>query len=127
MLQIYAGTLYITSGGGSENASMKTDSDPRSEPFPKTGAIEEGTSTKALKAVILILIEDGELVLDSSDDALHADGDIHIAGGSIEIASGDDGVHADDVLLVSGGELTITLSYEGLEATSITQTEVPCP
>ena len=118
-LQVTAGTLTLKSGGGSENASTKQDS---GWGFwgAQTSASEETESAKGLKAGTALYLAGGEFVIDSSDDALHSNGDMTIAGGTFSISSGDDGAHADDALQVLDGTLEITKSYEGLEGNSIT-------
>lgn len=88
-------------------------------------------SSKGLKAENTISVEAGTVVIQASDDSVHANygtvfesggtglGNISISGGSISTASGDDGIHADNTLTISSGEVLITNSYEGLEATHI--------
>ncbi len=118
-LQVTSGSLLITTGGGSANASVKQDGNWGFWGSQITSA-EETESAKGLKAGVALYIADGEISLDSSDDALHANGDITVAGGTIEISSGDDGVHADDALVVTGGSMVINQSYEGMEGNSVT-------
>lgn len=73
------------------------------------------SSAKGLKADSMVLINNGEISIDSSDDAIHSNGNVQIVNGTIDITSGDDGVHADSNLTISGGTLNITKSYEGIE------------
>lgn len=117
-LYIEDGALTLNTGGGSANASQK------SEGWGRWGGEQteeaDATSAKALKAGALICINGGSLVIDSSDDSVHSNGDVAVAGGSMEFASGDDGIHADGSLTVSGGTINITKSYEGLEGSLIT-------
>ncbi|MCR5141958.1 MAG: carbohydrate-binding domain-containing protein [Ruminococcus sp.] len=125
-MKIEDGELSITTGGGSENAEMKTEAMPfgnRGEQTADTSSAEADTvSAKALKAAS-IQIAGGNISIDSSDDAVHANGSAEISGGSITIRSGDDGIHADGVLTISGGSIDIQKSYEGIEGNSITVTD----
>jgi hypothetical protein len=75
---------------------------------------------KGLKAGVDLVIAGGVLKVDSSDDALHANGNIIIGGGELVVASGDDGAHADKAVTLNGGDLRITRSYEGVESNQIT-------
>lgn len=79
----------------------------------------ESTSKKGIKGKNGIYIVDGNITIDSADDAIHSNNITYIAGGNIDILSGDDGVHADTLLEVSGGTINIQKSYEGLEAHNI--------
>ena len=105
----------------------------------KTGAnskyasnYDKETSAKGLKAENVLTVSDGTVVVQASDDAIHANhsgealgngelglGNIVIEGGVINIASGDDGMHADNTLTITGGQSLITNSKEGIEANHI--------
>jgi len=118
LLQIDGGTLDIRTGGGSANASTKSDSGRGG--WGKWGgtsaSASDSVSAKALKCDGDIRIGGGTFTIDSSDDALHANGSITVTDGTFAISSGDDGVHADATLDIRGGTWEITKSYEGLEA-----------
>ena len=73
-----------------------------------------------MKAGDNLVIENGNFVFDTSDDAIHCNNYIGIKDGILNISSGDDGIHADTELIIDGGELKILKSYEGLEAAKIT-------
>lgn len=60
-------------------------------------------SAKGLKAGVGIIIDGGSITIDSSDDAVHANGQITINGGLISISSGDDAIHADSSITINGG------------------------
>lgn len=64
-------------------------------------------------------IESGHLDIESSDDAIHSDGNVTIAGGDISISAGDDGIHSDTAFVISGGNLKINKCSEGIEAVTI--------
>lgn len=128
-LTVNGGTVTLQSGGGSANASTKTDAFGFGGSWGKWGnqwgmtteETEETTSSaKGLKAGTLLTVTGGMFDLDTSDDAVHANGNVAISGGTFVIASGDDGVHAEETLWISGNSmLAIGKSYEGIEALEI--------
>ena len=74
----------------------------------------------------ILIINGGNFVLDTSDDAIHSDYNLTIAGGTFNIQTGDDGVHAEQYLILgklnsdnSLLNIDITKSYEGLEGSYI--------
>ncbi len=109
-VQIDNGHLNITTGGGSSNANVNST-------LRMWGSTKLSTndSAKALKGNSSILINNGTIAIDSSDDAIHSNGSIIINNGSFEISSGDDGIHADNGIEINGGAINITKSYEGVE------------
>ena len=114
VLQLAPESLRVTTGGGSQNASTAADWGTWSS---DTG--ETVTSAKGLKAGTFLLAAGGAVTVDSSDDALHADGSVAVTGGTLSLASGDDGVHAGETLRISDGDITVSQSYEGLEGSDI--------
>ncbi|MDT2757387.1 carbohydrate-binding domain-containing protein [Enterococcus asini] len=76
-------------------------------------------SYKGLKAGGKLLIVSGEYLLDTADDALHANDAVEVNGGTITATTGDDGIHGDNTLTINDGTINITQSYEGLEASEI--------
>lgn len=62
-----------------------------------------------------IIIKNGDFNIDSSDDALHSNGNVNISGGNIVVSAGDDGLHADEQVDISDGTYVINKSYEGIE------------
>ncbi len=118
-LLIQDGTFLITAGGGAVNAPASTGGEPW---FGNRGYVskeQDTTSTKAIKAAILLEIQGGTFAMDTADDALHSNGDLRISGGSFSIAAGDDGIHADNNVTISGGDISISQSYEGIEGLSM--------
>lgn len=121
---ITGGDITIKSGGGSENSS-KTSSSwgtwGSSKGFGAQTTVEETdtASAKAIKAVVGIKIDSGNINIDSSDDSIHSNGNLEINGGSINASSGDDGIHADSLIDINGGDINIAKSYEGIEAETI--------
>lgn len=105
-LVINGGTVKVTSGGGSgqENRGQWSG---------------DTASAKALKAGVDILVNGGTVTVDSSDDAVHSNGNVNIQDGTMMLTSGDDGIHANNILRIGGGNVTVTKSYEGLEGVVI--------
>lgn len=144
LLRVAGGTFDITTGGGSRYASTQSDwgdswggnmggpgghGDIMGGPGGQMNNMqndssedssEDTVSAKGLKTGLTLLICGGKLDIDSSDDAVHSNGDIDIEAGSVLISSGDDGVHADSDLCIKDGTIKISKSYEGLEGNTIT-------
>ncbi len=79
----------------------------------------ETASAKGIKAATGLYLDGGTFVVDSADDAIHANQFIEINGGTFDIASGDDGIHADASIDINGGDIRISQSYEGIESAVI--------
>jgi hypothetical protein len=97
---VTGGTLDVLAGGGAAAAA-------------------EESSAKGISGAVIVVVEGGDVTIDSADDAIHSSGGVHIASGSVTAASGDDGVHADTALLIEGGKVEVTESNEGLESADI--------
>jgi len=127
LLQIEDVTADIISGEGSENSSWKSNGDWNKHwggwgNMPQ-GQIENddgAASAKGIKAGGNIVINKGNIIVDSSDDSIHSNSNITVKEGVLKLSSGDDGIHADTDFDILGGEITVSKSYEGLEATNIT-------
>lgn len=124
-LYISGGTYSIVSGGGclpeyrQEIAAPVRKADRALSQETEEDEVEAETeSGKGIKAAD-IHIGSGMFVINSRDDALHANGSITIADGYFEFASNDDGIHADDTFELINGHILITESYEGIEAAHI--------
>lgn len=88
-------------------------------------------SAKGIKADNEILITDGNITIQSTDDAIHANGDVTlgngsqgsgnvtVSGGTLTLTSGDDAIHGDNIVTVDGGLINILSSYEGIEGNVI--------
>lgn len=134
---LYIGTceLDITTGGGSVNSSSDNSdwgSWGQGNNFPggwegfgfgwdtsEASDSSSAASAKGIKAGSDVLIEDGVITIDSSDDALHSNGNLSVTGGEITVSSGDDGIHADATLVIAGGNILIRKSYEGIEGVKV--------
>lgn len=80
---------------------------------------EDSASSKALKAGREITVENGNIVITSTDDSIHSNGIIIIKDGTIELSSSDDAMHADTNIVINGGNIDITKSYEGIESSYV--------
>ncbi len=147
-MQIDGGSFNIITGGGSVNAEqhssdswgdfmggpggpmgqpgqpghpggMGRSADDSQENTLNDVSEDDSTSIKALKASGNLVINGGEFIIDSADDAVHGNADVTINGGVFEISTGDDGFHADESLRITAGVVNITESYEGLEGLNI--------
>lgn len=117
-LEICDGTFDITTGGGSQNASTKSDWG-RWGPQDQTSTNEDTTSAKGIKSGKDMIISKGTYTFDTSDDAIHTNASMDIKDGTYTIQSGDDGIHADETLTVEKGSMDIKKSYEGIEGNQI--------
>lgn len=128
-MQIADGTIDLLVGGGSANGT-KASSDyfggfmgggrpGGMGPGGNQSTEENSTSMKGLKAAGSLLIDRGNITINSADDSIHSDASVLINGGTFVIASGDDAVHAEDTLTVTAGKVDISECYEGLEALHI--------
>jgi hypothetical protein len=100
-LLVTSGVFTLTSGGGS-------------------AVTPDDVSTKGLKAVVCIVIEDGDFTISSSDDAIHSDHMILINNGTFDISSGDEGMSAYTSIEINDGTIGITKSFDGMQSGTIT-------
>lgn len=112
----------VTAGGGSANAVIRPGGFGGGRGMWNMGDTTEADtpSTKAIKAGTELIINGGSFTLDSSDDALHSDGNLSIEAGMFNIASGDDAIHAEVKLDLNPESIDITKCNEGLEGGYIT-------
>ena len=127
-ISIDKGIFDITSGGDAVTAQTKVEITYAEMNIKSGGGSGTGTTTqgytgtvsaKGIKATSGIVINDGNILINSADDALHSPGDITINGGSATISTMDDAVHAEGICTVAGGTITITKCYEGFEGPSL--------
>ncbi|MCD8307957.1 MAG: carbohydrate-binding domain-containing protein [Clostridia bacterium] len=86
----------------------------------KAGCIDWGENDTELADGDYFIYINGDVTVNSTDDAIHSNNTIIIEGGCIDIAStGDDAVHADNLLQVYDGTIEILDCYEGLEAAKV--------
>ncbi len=63
-----------------------------------------------------IIIESGTFLIDSTDDAVHANsGNLSVRGGDFTISTYDDALTSDNLTKISGGTIAVTRCYEGIE------------
>ncbi len=98
---ISGGTLALTAGGGSRN---------------RGGVNPEA---KGLKAGVSVVVEGGQITVDSYDDAVHSNGRVTVRAGALALATRDDAMSAAGALEIAGGDLSVTKSYEGLEGLTV--------
>lgn len=106
-LVVNGGEITIVTNGGSS-----------------TKLADDADSCKGLKAGTILTVNDGVIVIDSADDAVHSNGAMNLLGGTLVLSTGDDGAHADSTLNIGvtnteGPTITIKKSYEGLEGANI--------
>lgn len=130
-LIVDGGSITAVTGGGSASVEQKSSKEfgwgdkfsfgGDGFDFDSMTDTEGSTaeSMKALKAGRAIIINGGELNIDSADDALHSNGDLTVSGGSLRISTGDDGLYADQNVTVNDGNINILTCYEGIEGMSI--------
>lgn len=83
-------------------------------------AVTDGTSCKGIKCNQgYAVVNSGNLLFDTQDDAFNVVGDLTVNGGTINIASGDDALHTDANLYINDGMVVATTCNEGLEAMTV--------
>ncbi len=81
--------------------------------YPVDGSDEEITVYEGNYSII---IDGGTFVIDSTDDAVHANsGNLSVRGGTFTISTYDDALTSDVLTKITDGEITVTSSYEGIE------------
>lgn len=85
----------------------------------KNSAETEIPSMKGFKADKSIYINNGDIVMNTEDDAFHAADEIRAGGGKLTIAAGDDAIHCDKNVYFDNIYLNITKCYEGIEGAYI--------
>lgn len=102
----FENTTEFTSTGDDESEEENTD--------------DEESLAKGIKTDTLVTISNSNITINSSDDAIHSNGEVIVESGTLFIQSGDDAIHADNALTINGGTITIDNCYEGLESKTIT-------
>ncbi len=113
-LIINNGKFNITTGDGSDSVGSAIYKEYGG------GNNYSTVSSKGLKSIDNLVINDGSFVIDSKDDAIHSNNYVGIVNGEISISSGDDGIHADKEIIIDGGEIKISQAYEGIESEDVT-------
>ena len=77
---------------------------------------DSGNTVVVTDGNYLISIASGTFVINSTDDAIHANsGNLLIEGGTYTISTYDDGITSDVLTKIIGGNINITSCYEGIE------------
>ncbi|HPC94324.1 MAG TPA: carbohydrate-binding domain-containing protein [Sedimentisphaerales bacterium] len=98
------GEITLRSGGGTNR---------------RAGA---GTVGKGISAGVSVVVDGGDLDINSGDDALHSNDRLAINGGTFVLSSTDDAIHADSGVEIHGGDIQVTWCYEGIDSNAITVT-----
>ncbi len=69
----------------------------------------------AIKSKKNLVLEDITLNLETPEDAIDSDGDIHIKSGTYTINAGDDAIHSEKLITIDGGKIDIQTCVEGIE------------
>ena len=124
-VRIDGGIINITTNGGAPTRITEQSSDNASGKGIKAGYIDYNLATDPDTDIdfeseeYAIIINDGDITINSNDDAIHSNGYFIINGGTATITTGDDGMHAETVAEFNGGTYTITNSYEGFEGAKV--------
>ncbi len=113
------GTFYSVSGGAySKNGSTYEKSE--------RGSYDMYVSAKGIKSDTLVVINGGNITIDSDDDSIHSNTDVSIKAATLIIDTLDDGIHADTNVVIGEENasndlinITINSSYEGIEGSKI--------
>ncbi len=85
------------------------------------GALEISASfVDAIKSKENLILENITLKLDTPEDAIDSDGDIHIKSGMYTINAGDDAIHSEATITIDGGIIDIQTCVEGIEGAYVT-------
>ena len=120
-IRIKDGTFEITSDG--DGMYAVTDilvSDATMDITTDGGSSSSlGSSAKAFKAEVSVIIESGEYNLNCADNAIHSEGTIELNNGTFSIATGNDGINAATRLTFNGGTYDIYESHDGIESNTL--------
>ncbi len=118
ILQIDDGSYNIKSGGGFvEVLNDITPGEGSGNTIQPSSQLEY--SMKGLKGLNIIL-NGGDYIISSYEDAVHADENLTVNGGAYNIITGDDALHAEIDLKINDIDLIVEDGYEGIEGSTIT-------
>jgi len=107
-----AGDASLTIGGELSSPTLQVTT--TGSPISIGGG--EYAEAKAISIDSLIVIANGELTIDSADDAIKSKTRIDVDGGLIEIVDSLEGLEAPEIHL-NGGEIHLTSTDDGINAT----------
>ncbi len=144
VLTVEGGTFKITTGGGSKNASMKSDGSPNGNWHDDMGNGGGGPGGRRMmnpdggetppemptdyngEMIIENATSYNSLQLETASDesseastsakALKAGSEINISGGNFTIDSADDSLHSNGDIIISGGSLSASSGDDGIHA-----------
>lgn len=137
VLTVEGGSFDITTGGGSANASMKSDGTPNGDWRTDMGNGGGGPGGKMMRpdngemppdmpdnanGTTLQNTAAIETVSDESDEtstsakALKSGSEIKISGGEFKIDSADDSLHCNGNIAISGGKISASSGDDGIHA-----------
>lgn len=144
VLSIESGSFDITTGGGSANASMKSDGTPNSDwhnnmgngsggPNGGMGRPDDNGNGMGGEPPAMPTADDTGLTIetaantttDSTDTtdststsakALKAGSEVNISGGEFKIDSADDSVHSNGSIVITGGNISAASGDDGMHA-----------
>ena len=126
-LHITGGVFNITCFGG-YTSTYNGDSDayPSAKGLKASGSYTNESGVEVDATECSLVIEGGNFLINSPDDAIHSDKDVTVKAGMFDLYTADDGVHAeyDTVIGEQGGKdtdlyLNIHKCYEGIEGANV--------
>ena len=122
-ITINDGTFNITSGCDAISATTKVHIAYADMTIISGGGSSvsntSALSKKGIKGTTGLVIDDGNISINSSDDGLHSHGPVTMNNGTVAISTADDAIHSEVSITVNNGDLTISKSYESIEAPAI--------
>lgn len=140
VLSIQGGSFDITTGGGSANASMKSDGTPNSDwhnnmgnggggPNGGMGRPDDNRNGMGDDPPTMPTADDTGLTIEAaantttdsdststSAKALKAGSEVNISGGEFMIDSADDSVHSNGSIVITGGNISAASGDDGMHA-----------
>lgn len=129
VLSIQGGSFDITTGGGSANASMKSDGTPNSDwhnnmgnggggPNGGMGRPDDNRNGMGGDPPTMPTADNTDITdsTSTSAKALKAGSEVNISGGEFKIDSADDSVHSNGNIVITGGNISVASGDNGMHA-----------
>lgn len=129
VLSIQGGSFDITTGGGSANASMKSDGTPNSDwhnnmgnggggPNGGMGRPDDNGNGMGGDPPAMPTTDNTDTTdsTSTSAKALKAGSEVNISGGEFKIDSADDSVHSNGNIVITGGNISVASGDNGMHA-----------